>query len=197
MFMYGTGSTVQYVLVIKLSFYGGIQRILPKSFPFVFQFKKNIVRHCSIMYIRTYKRNYVYSFGFGSASYQTKTKPKPNQNHTKTIPKPYHKPVWFWFGFGLVFGSVLKPNQHQKRTKNEPKTNQKSMKSASTFSYKAYSILRSMVLVWFLVRFWYGFGLVLVWFWFGMKLIQNETNIRKFVCTYVCTLYYSVVRYSF
>ena len=101
---YGTGSTVQYVLVIKLSFYGGIQRILPKSFPFVFQFKKNIVRHCTIMYIRTYKRNYVFVwFWISFVPYQTKTKPKPNQNHTKTIPQTGTVLVRFWFGFWFGF----------------------------------------------------------------------------------------------
>ena len=96
--------TVQYVLVIKLLV--SFQRNTTDSAKIISVcisiFKKNIVRHCSIMYIHTYKRTYVYSFGFGSASYQTKTKPKPYQNHTKTIPKPYQNHTTNRYGFGSV-----------------------------------------------------------------------------------------------
>ena len=151
------------------------------------------------MYIRTYKRTYVYyirldSFGFGSASYQTKTKPKPYQNHTKTIPQTGTVLVRFWFGFWFGFEAEPASKTNQIWTKNEPKIDE------IGFNILVQSVHHcTQILVWFLVQIWfvfdagsaskpnqkpnqnrtglwYGFGMVLVWFWFGFGLVWYEAD---------------------
>ena len=142
-----------------------------------------------------------------------KTKPKPYHNKTKTIPKPYQNHTTN----RSVFGSVLKPNQHPKRTKFERETNQKSMKTASTFLCKVVHIIHKYWFgFWFVFRsnlvrfrcwfgfktepktnrfviwFWYGFGTVLVWFWFG--LVLSRTKIKQiYIRMYVHALHNGVV----
>ena len=87
---------------------------------------------------------------------QTKTKPKPYQNHTT---KQYWVLVWFWSRTGIKF---------------EPKTNQKSMNTASIFSCTVVHKVRN---------YWFGF-----WFVFGSNLMEAEPKpYQTYMCTYVPT----------
>ena len=126
----------------------------------------------------------LYVFGFGtvlvwlqSNPNQTQTIPKPYQNHNI---KKYRFLVWFWSRTSFKF---------------EPKTYQKSMKTASIFSYNMEHKVRNYWPGFYLVRFWFKFdpagsaskpyqkpvlffGMVLVWFWFwfGLEPNQNQTK---------------------
>ena len=153
------------------------------------------------MYIRTYKRTYVYyirldSFGFGSASYQTKTKPKPNQNHTKTIPQTGTVLVLFLVRFWSRTSIKNEPNLNQKRTKNQTNICVQWSTLCTRMLKPISSIFGSfLVQIWFVfdagsaskpnqnqtktepkpyrfvVWFWYDFGMILVWFWYGFGLV--------------------------
>ena len=92
------------------------------------------------------------------------------QNHTKTIPKPYQKPMFF-----------LVPNRLQKRTrfgiKIEPKTKPKNMYTMYYGQHKSWSRYWCFF-VWFWCQTWSVFEdnlasknqWFLVWFWYGYGL---------------------------
>ena len=108
-----------------------------------------------------------------------------NSNQTKIKPKQYHKKV-------LVFGMVLKPNQLQIWTKNEPK-NEPIIMYFMYYGVRKYWIRFH----WFLVRFWFKFeagsaskpyqkpvlfyGMVLVWFGAEPKPYQTENIPNRYV----------------
>ena len=102
--------------------------------------------------------------------------PKP------TIPKPNH--IFLYFGLVLVW--FLKPNQHQKHTKNQTNICVQ-YDHDCTEPLKPFSLIFGM----FMVRFWFIFSsfLVCLWFVFGSFLMlvqlqkpnQNQTKIYEFM----------------
>ena len=131
------------------------------------------------MYVPTWVHISVWFwYGFGSGLYYTKTIPKPYQNQTT---KSY---ILGWFDFGLVLVCFLKPNQHQKWTKNKPKTKPKyTNPHLRTVCGWLYGTVEAIF-----INFWYGFGFVLGLFLMLVRLQKPYQNRRVGIGTWMRTI---------